>query len=109
MLEDGCHVALEIVLPDEDAKKIWVAKGAEHVPRQCRPAKYSDHERVQEANRSAPLPGERGPKERRAACENDGGRTFREHCGAKEKSERNAKDWSWPGFLQHFASHSHRG
>ena len=69
VLEFRSEVALEVVFDDEDAKEVWIAAGAEDVPRESGEAEGDDGDGVKEAENVAPLFGEQSPEKDGAAGE----------------------------------------
>jgi len=86
VLEFGGQVALEVVFDDEDAEEVWVAVGAEDVPREGGEAERGDCGWMKEAQGVAPAFGKEGPEQNRAA-QNDARRALRQHRKSKEKSK----------------------
>src|SRR5260221_10154730 len=109
MLEDRCEIAFKVVLPDKDAKEIWIAQRAQNVPGQCCRAKHRDDQGVQESKWSAPLTRQCGPKQGCTARENYRGRALCEDRGAEKKSECDAQNRPRSRRLQYFAGAGHRG
>ena len=87
MLKFGGEEALEIVLDDENAKKIRIAAGAEDVPGKRGEAKTGDGDGVKPAEGVAPAVGDCCPQENGSAGENDGHGTFGESGEAKEHTK----------------------
>ena len=87
VLELGSEEAVEVVLDDEDPEEVWVAEGAEDVPRESGEAEAGDGDRVEATQGVGPAFGESGPDKNRAAGENEGGRTFGESGEAEKEAE----------------------
>ena len=87
MLEFGGEKALEVVLDDEDAEKVWVAAGAKDVPRECGEAKSDNSGGVKQAKSVAPAFCDECPEEDGATAKDDRGRSFCEYREAEEEAE----------------------
>src|SRR5215469_7034183 len=71
VLEFRGEEALEIVLDDEDTKKIGIASGAQDVPGKGGEAETGDGQRVKAPESVAPALGEGCPKQNAAAGQNE--------------------------------------
>ena len=87
VLELRSEEAVEVVLNDEDPEEVWVAEGAEDVPRESREAEADDGDGVEAAQGVWPAFGEGSPDKNRAAGENEGGGAFRESGEAEKDTE----------------------
>ena len=87
VLELGSEEAVEVVLDDEDPEEVWIAEGAEDVPRESGEAEADDGDGVEAAQGVGPAFGEGRPDKNRAAGENEGGGAFGEGGETKKDTE----------------------